>query len=123
MTRIGIVLAILSLLISACVQDNRPESCDADEVTVELELTAEALSPSDPAVCRGQEVTLEIASEVDGIIHIHGYDEAVPATEVAAGQDLSLTFTAERSGQFPIELHPADDPAGVSVGVFAVHES
>ena len=45
-----------------------------------------------------------------------------PSIEVAAGEDLQLTFTAERVGQFPIELHPADDPQGVELGVFTVHE-
>src|SRR3990170_1283170 len=75
-----------------------------------------------PAACRGQDVTLVVASKLDGIIHIHGYDATVPATEVKAGEELRLTFEAERSGQFPIELHPAGDPQGIGVGVFTVHE-
>jgi hypothetical protein len=59
---------------------------------------------------------------VDGVIHIHGYDQVVPATEVSAGEDLNLSFVAERAGQFPIELHPDADPTSVNVGVFTVHE-
>ena len=74
------------------------------------------------AVCRDQEVTLTIEPEVDGVFHIHGYDEQVPATEVRAGEPIALDFTAARSGQFPIEFHPAADPAGVEIGVFTVHE-
>jgi hypothetical protein len=46
----------------------------------------------------------------------------VPATTVTAGEVVVLAFSAERSGQFPIELHPTDDPQGVSVGIFTVHE-
>jgi hypothetical protein len=115
---------LLVTLLAACVSDTGPdaESCDAPSIELELTLTADALTPSDPAVCRDQDVTLRIASDVDGFIHIHGYDEAVPATEVVAGEELELAFTADRSGQFPIELHPADDPEGIDVGVFTVHE-
>ena len=60
--------------------------------------------------------------EVDGVFHIHGLDDVVPATPVIAGEHVTLEFTADRSGQFPIELHPADDPTGVSLGIFTVYE-
>lgn len=122
---VGRILALLvaTSALGACVADVGPgaSACAAAEVTLDLELTSERLSPA-PSVCRGQEVTLRIASDVDGVIHIHGYDEAVPATDVAAGETLELAFPADRAGQFPIELHPADDPEGVSVGIFTVHE-
>ena len=119
-----LTLLILALVVAAtgCVSQNRPQSCDDPRLTLEVTLTAAAMQPSDPAVCRGQEVTLVVASEVDGVLHIHGYDEQVPATEVAAEEELRLVFVATRSGQFPIELHPADDPRGIEVGIFTVHE-
>ena len=119
---LGTVLLIAMLV--ACVADTRPdaEACRAPSVELSLRLTADGLNPTDPAVCRDQEVTLRIESEVDGFIHIHGYDDAVPATEVVAGEALDLTFTANEEGQFPIELHPADEPEGIDVGVFTVHE-
>jgi hypothetical protein len=106
----------------ACVSDARPESCADPSVSIELTLTASSLTPSDPGVCRDQEVTLVFDSAVDGFIHIHGYDEAVDVTEVAAGEEFRLTFDAVRSGQFPIEIHAADDPQGVEVGIFTVYE-
>lgn len=118
------LLVATAIGLVACVEEGRPdeEVCGAPAVEIELTLDADSVTPSDPAVCGGQEVTLLIDSAVDGLIHIHGYDEAVPATEVQAGEELRLTFDADRTGQFPIELHPADDPAGVRVGVFTVHE-
>jgi hypothetical protein len=117
-------LAGALLLLTACVEDTGQdaEACAAPTVEIELALSADALDPSDPAVCRDQEVTLLISPEVDGVFHIHGYDEEVPATEVRSGEETELRFTAARSGQFPIELHPLDDPAGVEIGVFTVHE-
>ncbi len=122
--RRALLLIALALLLAACVADSRPQedACEAPTIEVALTLSADAMEPANPAVCRDQEVTLAIASSVDGVIHIHGYDEWVPATEVVAGEVLELTFVAERSGQFPVELHPADDPQGVELGVFTVHE-
>jgi len=120
---IPLVIAIAVGLV-ACVEEGRPDddACRAPSVEIELALDGDGLTPSDPTVCGGQEVTLVIDSAVDGLIHIHGYDEAVPATEVQSDQERRLTFDTDRTGQFPIEFHPAEDPAGVSVGVFTVHE-
>ncbi|HEX2843994.1 MAG TPA: hypothetical protein VHP64_01975 [Candidatus Limnocylindria bacterium] len=119
-----LILMAMALLLAACVEDTRPqgEACEAPSIELALTLSEDGLQPASPSVCRDQEVTLAITSSVDGVIHIHGYDEWVPATEVVSGENLELTFTAERSGQFPIEMHPADDPQGVELGVFTVHE-
>ena len=112
------------MLLAACVEDTGPdaETCAAPAVEIELAVSADALDPNDPAVCRGQEVTLILSPQLDGVFHIHGYDEQVPATQIRGGEAIDLRFTASRSGQFPIELHPLDDPAGVDIGVFTVHE-
>lgn len=119
-----VALAGALLLLPACVADTGPdaEACEASSVEVELTLAADAMDPSDPAVCRDQAVTLVLSPQVDGVFHIHGYDDQVSATEVRSGETIELQFTAARSGQFPVELHPADDPAGVEIGVFTVHE-
>jgi hypothetical protein len=114
---------VLATVLGACVSDSRPNAsaCAAPAIVLDLRLTATDLTPA-PSVCRGQEVTLRIASEVDGVFHIHGYEQAVSATEVVAGETLELTFTADTEGQFPVELHPAGDPTGVSIAIFTVNE-
>ena len=114
-------VSTLAVLLAGCIDVGRPASCEGP-AEIGLTLTAEALTPNDPAVCRGQPITLSVESGVDGVIHIHGYDDVVPATTVVAGETLELTFTASRSGQFPIELHPERDPRGVDVGILTVHE-
>lgn len=120
----ALALLVMTTALTACVSEPRPSACGEAAVTIELALTATSLTPNDPGVCRDQEVTLVIASDVDGVFHIHGYDEAVPASTVSAGEDLTLTFTAIRSGQFTIELHPADTPGqGVALGILTVYES
>jgi hypothetical protein len=111
------------LVVGGCVdQQGLPPDCDEPEVSRDVALTETELTPNGIEVCRDQEVILTVDPRVDGVIHIHGYDEQVPATTVHAGEELTLEFPAARSGQFQIELHPADDPAGVTVGILTVHE-
>jgi hypothetical protein len=117
-----VLLAVLAAVLAGCVTENRPERCDADETTIELTVSVSALEPDDPAACRGQRIILLVRSEVDGVFHIHGLDAVVPATQIAVGEQVRLEFEAATSGQFPIELHPANDPQGVTLGIFAVHE-
>lgn len=113
-------LVACAALLGACVGGSA--ECEALPEEIQLTVTADTLTPDDPGACRGDEVTLTIRSEGDGILHIHGYDEDVPATEVTDGEVLELTFTATRSGQFPIELHTDENTQGADVGLFTVHE-
>lgn len=122
MTGLRVGLALVALTLAACVTDTRPEACDQPEITIELALTATSLTPTNPTVCIDQQVALVITSDVDGTFHIHGYDAAVPATAVEADEELTLRFVAGGSGQFVIEMHAANDPEGVEVGIFTVHE-
>ena len=122
MRAVTLLLSIVLVALSGCIGDGRPGACDTAEVTLDLTLTATELHPTNVDVCRDQAVTLRIQAEADGIIHIHGYDDEVPATEVTAGEETELAFEAVRAGQYPIEFHPADDPTGVDVGIFTVHE-
>jgi hypothetical protein len=118
--RLATLLGLAILSMGGCVGGTA--DCGALPTRVELTLAADGLNPSNPAVCRDREVTLVVTSQVDGILHIHGYDEQLPATEVAAGEMVELSFTAVRSGQFPIELHTEEDAQGSSVGILTVHE-
>lgn len=121
LARLG--LAGLALAVAGCVSSGPDaETCGQPSLDLELSLTDEGLDPGSPSVCRDQQVHLSVDSDLDGVLHIHGYDSDVPAFEVRAGETAEVSFTAARSGQFPVEFHAADDPAGVGVGVFTVHE-
>ena len=117
-------VAIAVVLIGGCVSDTKPDeaTCRAPSIDLEVTLTADALTGDTLSVCRDQAVTITVTPEVDGVIHIHGYDDHVPATEVFAGTPIDLAFDAGTTGQFPIEFHAAEDPQGVEVGIFAVYE-
>lgn len=112
--------AAVVLLATGCIGGS--PACDALPTSIELTVTADALTPQAPAVCRGRDVTVTVVSDVDGVFHIHGYDEEVPATTLTAGETVELSFTAARSGQFPIELHTDENTQGASLGIFTVHE-
>ena len=112
----------MASILVGCVSENRPATCNTDETTIELTVSATDLEPNDPSACRDQIVTMILDSEVDGVFHIHGLDRVVPATPVVSGEQVTLEFTVDQSGQFPIEIHPGDDPQGVSIGIFTVYE-
>ncbi len=119
----AIAVIAVALLVAGCVdQAGLPPDCDDPEVTRQVVLAEDGMTPNAIEVCRDQDVTLGVDPEVDGVFHIHGYDEQVPATSVHAGEELTLEFAADRSGQFPIELHHDADPTGVTVGILTVHE-
>ena len=115
-------LLLVAGVLVGCVSENRPATCNADETTIELTVSATDLEPNDPSACRDQVVTMVLDSQVDGVFHIHGLDRIVPATPVVAGEQVRLEFAADQSGQFTIEFHPGNDPQGVSIGIFTVYE-
>jgi hypothetical protein len=118
-----VVTALASMALAAgCVPDaGLPSTCHDPSVRFEATLVEERLEPANFAACRDQEVTIAFTIERDGILHLHGYDEDVPATSVHAGDEVDFTFVA-KAGAFPIALHTDDGPAEVTVGTLTVHE-
>lgn len=122
-SRAALVFTALLILASAaaCVpQTTLPADCDAERVSRQATLVGERLSPEEIDMCRDQEVALQITVDADGVLHLHGYDDAAPAQAVEAGQTITLTFTAARAGQFVIEFH--DATADREIGILTVHE-
>lgn len=107
------------LSVSGCAG---PPGCEAQPREIELAVPAEPNAPPIPLVCRDSEVTLVVTPRADGVVHVHGYDAEAPATPVVAGEVLELSFTASRSGQFPIEFHTDENTEGVTVGILTVNE-
>ena len=126
MRRCGVSLAaatLLAVLLSACVGDaGLPSTCHDPSVDFSATLSDEHLQPASFDACRGQAVTMTFTIERDGVLHLHGYDDQVSATEVRAGQETVFEFEAVRSGVFPIALHTLDGPAEVTVGSLIVHD-
>ncbi len=112
---------VILIVAAACVpQTTLPADCDASSVTRQASLIGERLSPEQIDLCSGQEIQLQITVDADGVLHLHGYDDAAPAQTVEAGQTVTLSFTAARAGQFVIEFH--DATADREIGILTVHE-
>ena len=114
---------MLVALLTACVGDaGLPSTCHDPSVEFATTLSDEHLEPAEFNACRDQAVTITFTIERDGVLHLHGYDDEVPATEVRAGQETVFDFDAVRSGVFPIALHTTDGPAETTVGTLIIHE-
>jgi hypothetical protein len=112
------------LLMAGCVPDVAlPARCSQPSVSFEAALTNGRLEPATFDVCRDQEVTIAVAVEQDGILHLHGYDDVLGAMEVRAGQKVDLAFTATHTGQYPIALHTLDGRQELTVGTLVVHDA
>jgi hypothetical protein len=114
------VVALAGVLAVACVPVN--EACADAAVTREVSVTDTAMDPASITVCRDQDVTLEVASETDGVFHIHGYEDQVDAVSLEPGEVTVLEFTADTAGQFIIELHAHDGGSETEIGVLTVDE-
>ena len=74
--------------------------------TIHLDVTAEAPdAPVEERVPLGSEVTLEVSSQVDGMLHVHGFNEELT---LKAGGTTEKSFKASMSGAFEIETHEPD---------------
>ena len=112
----GVVLLLAAAFI---VLRPGPGACPTPTATLDLSVDATGMTPPSPAVCRGQTVTLNLNSEVDGIFHIHGLDDVLPATQIVAGEERTFEFTPANAGQFPVELH--SDADATNLGTLTVN--
>lgn len=58
--------------------------------------------PATMSVAQGRSVAIQVQSDRDDELHLHGYDLSLPVT---AGTMAELSFEAKRSGRFPLEMH------------------
>jgi hypothetical protein len=113
-------IAILGLLGAGCTPAaTGPCASPASSITFDVTVTENAMDPSALDVCRDQVVTLEVASETAGALHLHGYDVEV---DLEPGATETIEFTADIAGQFILELHDPSGEGETEVGVLTVYE-
>jgi hypothetical protein len=79
-------------------------------VTISVAVTgAKSMSPSQLTAHHNDSVTINVSSDTDGEVHLHGYDIHF---ETKAGQTLSHTFKAVNTGSFDIEWESTSQPLG-----------
>lgn len=83
---------------------------DVPPETVQLAITSTLpAAPAEEKIALGSVVTVVVSSEIDGLLHVHGFEEKV---DLVAGETTEATFKASMSGVFEVETH---DPDGVWV--------
>lgn len=113
----AVAIGLVALLVALAL--GQGTECPEPPVVIEAQIDFTSLEPSELRACRGQEVTLRLTPEFDGIVHIHGIEIA---REIRDGQPLDLVFTPQQSGQFVIETHTHDSDEAPQVGVLIVDE-
>ncbi len=76
------------------------------DVTINVTVTGgKTMTPSDLTARQNDNLTLNVTSDTDGEVHLHGYD-------AKAGQTVSKTFKADKSGNYPIEWESTSTELG-----------
>jgi hypothetical protein len=70
-------------------------------VPINLTVTGANISPQNPSTKKGQNVQMTITTDKDEEVHLHGYDIHF---DCKAGTPLTMTFAADKTGQFEVEL-------------------
>jgi cytochrome c oxidase assembly protein Cox11 len=78
--------------------------------TIDVTVTgAKMMKPNNLTANQNDTVTINITSDTDGEVHLHGYDIHF---ETKAGQTVSHTFKADNTGHFDIEWESTSTPLG-----------
>jgi hypothetical protein len=100
--RIAVVIGVLVVFVLAggiLIYTSR--SGGGRPVTFNVTVTgAKTMNPSDLATHQNDTVTINITSDTDGEVHLHGYDISF---DTKKGQVVSKTFKADKTGNFDIE--------------------
>ena len=79
-------------------------------VTIDVTVSkGSSMSPGTWTAHHNDVVTVNVTSDTDGEVHLHGYD--IPF-DTKAGQVVTKTFTADKTGDFPIEWESTSTPLG-----------
>ena len=92
---------------SAATASDQPseDAAEVVEVTVAVSDGKVTPKPRRVDVPAGAQVRLQITSDVDDEVHVHGYD--VEET-LEAGRTTTVEFTADQTGLFEVETHESE---------------
>jgi hypothetical protein len=101
-TRLFIVAVVVALFVvvgGILIYANLPHG--GKDVLINVSVTGgKTMSPSDLSANQNDNVTINVTSDTDGEVHLHGYDIHFDSK---AGQTVTHTFKADKTGDFEIE--------------------
>ena len=96
---LGAVLVVFAIVGGVLIFAN--QAAGGKDVSISVTVTgAKSMAPSDLSAHHNDNITINITSDTDGELHLHGYDIHF---ETKAGQVVSKTFKAVNTGDFEIE--------------------
>ncbi len=100
--RVPIVVAVVVIFIAiGGILIFANQNGGGKNVTFNLSVTgAKSMSPDTVSAHHNDTITINITSDTDGEVHLHGYDIQF---ETKSGQVVSQTFKAVNTGDFEIE--------------------
>ncbi len=101
-SRTALVVVLVALFIvvgGVLIYANQSHGGGNREINVSV-AGAQSMTPSTWTAHPDDNVTINLTSDTSGEVHLHGYDIAFQCT---AGQVVTRTFKADKSGQFDIE--------------------
>jgi len=109
--RLPIIAVVVVLFLAVggfLIYNNIPKG--GQDVTFNVTVTgAKSMSPDTLTAHQNDMITLNIKSDTDGEVHLHGYDIPI---ETKAGQTVTTKFKADRTGDFPMEWEDTSAPLG-----------
>jgi hypothetical protein len=83
-------------------------------VSIDLTVNGSTMTPDTPTAKQGDKVTMTITADKAEEVHLHGYD--IQFVVPSAGGKVTHTFTADKTGAWPMEI----EQSGTSLGNFVV---
>ena len=110
-TRVAIVTVVVAVFVvvgGVLIYANQAHG--GANVTINVTVTgAKSMSPSELSAHLDDTLTINVTSDTDGEVHLHGYDIHF---DCKAGQVTTHTFKADKSGRFDIEWESTSTPLG-----------
>ena len=109
--RAAVVVALFVVFAAvAAYQVYKNEGGGGKNVRFDVTVTqGKTMQPSELNVHENDMVTISITCDTDGEVHLHGYDIHF---ETKAGQTVTQKFTADKTGDFPIEWESTSTELG-----------
>ena len=79
-------------------------------VSIDLTVKGSTMTPGTPTAKQGDRVTMTVTADKAEEIHLHGYD--IHFEVPSAGGSVTHTFTADKTGTFPMEIEQTSTEVG-----------
>jgi hypothetical protein len=108
--RLAVVVGVLVVFFGISAYLVFANQSAGKNVTINVSVTgAKTMKPSELSAHLNDTVTINITSDTDGEVHLHGYDIHF---DTKAGQTVSHTFKADKAARFAIEWESTGSALG-----------